>query len=66
MIKILHGQTDFYMECPATKRKVLCYQSVNKNLKPPCYFGKILCSESDNCKNKSCKYHNCYIGDEIL
>ena len=63
MIKILPGQADFYMECPETKHRVLCYQNVNRKLEPPCYFGKTLCSESDKCKNIGCKYHNCFIGD---
>lgn len=63
MIKILHGQAQFYMECPENNRKVLCYQNVNKKLEPPRYFGRILCSESDKCTNIVCKFHNCYIGD---
>ena len=63
MIKILPNQTRIIAECPETKRSVVCYQNVNKNLNPPKKYGKKLCSESDECKNNGCEFHNCNMGD---
>lgn len=57
-MKLLYNQVVISKSCPFTKETIRCSQSVNKNLNPPKYYGKITCLISDGCKNNNCEYHN--------
>ena len=65
MIKLLPNQIKTLKPCPLSQKQVACSQSINPNTKPKIKYGKILCLESDECKQTNCKYHNNYVGDEL-